>query len=330
MGGHGSERAGDGRDGEAAALCPACGEPLEPYDRFCEACGRAARADDGGHVETELPGRAAGVSDTGLARDRNEDALAMAAVPRTRTVCAVVCDGVAAAPGSDRAARVAADTGTAALVERLEAGDGPEKATRAALDRASRAVADLAAGHRNPPACTYVSAVVEPRSVTVGWVGDSRAYWISCRGDRGSLLLTRDDSWADLMISRRAMSEPAARADPRAHLLTGWLGSAAAAFAPHAATFRPKGPGAVLVCSDGLWNHLPDAATLEEAARAAAGRDDGLLDVARGLVQAALDGGGHDNVTVALIPYPPLPYPPLPPRSTDPDPPDEPPREPLR
>ncbi|MFB4316591.1 PP2C family serine/threonine-protein phosphatase [Actinomadura sp. 21ATH] len=321
MGGQG----GDGERERAGASCPACGEPLDPDDRFCEACGLAARAADGGRAESELPGRAAGVSDAGLARDRNEDALSLAELPRSRTVCAVVCDGVAAAPGSDRAARVAADTGTATLVARLEAGDGPEKATRAALDRASRAVADLAAGRRSAPACTYVSAVVEPRSVTVGWVGDSRAYWISCRGDRGSLLLTRDDSWADLMISRRAMSEPAARADPRAHLLTGWLGSAAAAFAPHAATFRPKGPGAVLVCSDGLWNHLPDAATLEEAARAAAARDGGLLDVVRGLVQASLDGGGHDNVTVALIPYPPLP-----PRPTEPDPPDEPPREPPR
>jgi serine/threonine protein phosphatase PrpC len=369
--------------------CPGCGEPLDPYDQFCELCGRARPGrrrpaveipdvepsavletsskrirqaaapercgDCGGtavdgdgfcelcglrqptgneHVEIELSGprgdarvRAAAVSDLGHRRNRNEDAIAMAALPRT--VCAVVCDGVASAPGSDQAAQVAADTGAAALVRRLEAGDGPESATRGALDQAGRAVAGLSDSRHNPPACTYVSAVVEPQAVTVGWVGDSRAYWIACgdgprtapNGHR-SELLTRDDSWADLMIARRAMTESAARADPRAHLLTGWLGSDAGTFAPHAVTFRPGGTGVVMVCSDGLWNHLPEASALEEVARAAT-TDGDLLAVARGLVQAALDAGGHDNVTVALIPFPPLP-----PRS--PDHPDEPPREPPR
>jgi uncharacterized OB-fold protein len=31
------EAAGEG----VAASCPACGEPLDPSDRFCEACGKA-------------------------------------------------------------------------------------------------------------------------------------------------------------------------------------------------------------------------------------------------------------------------------------------------
>ncbi|MFI0354559.1 PP2C family protein-serine/threonine phosphatase [Actinomadura sp. 9N407] len=418
---------GDGieRNGEHGAVpCAGCGEPLDPYDRFCELCGRPrpvrprsvveipdvrpsavletsskrlrqappARCGDCGgtgidpdgfcelcglrqptgneHVEIELCGpftgdrppygdsppnkdappngngpfngngrpsgngwdlvRAAGVSDLGHRRNRNEDAIAMAALPRT--VCAVVCDGVASAPGSDQAAQVAADTGAATLVRRLEAGDGPESATRGALEQASRAVADLADSRHNPPACTYVSAVVERQTVTVGWIGDSRAYWIAEPGGpvrepetdgRLSVQLTRDDSWADLMIARRRMSEDAARADPRAHLLTGWLGSDAGTFAPHAITFRPGGSGVVVVCSDGLWNHLPEASTLAEIARASAPEGD-LLAVARRLVQAALDAGGHDNVTVALIPFPPLP------RSPQvPDHPDEPSREPL-
>ncbi|MFF5263546.1 protein phosphatase 2C domain-containing protein [Actinomadura viridis] len=332
--------------------CGDCGGTRIDDDGFCDRCGLRRPAGND-HVEIELVGpveegvRAAGVSDLGRRRSRNEDALAMAALPRA--VCAVVCDGVASAPGSDQAAQVAADTGAATLAQRLVAGDGPETATRGALDRAREAVEKLSGSRRNPPACTYVSAVVAPQSVTIGWVGDSRAYWINGSGDSGSALLTRDDSWADLMIARRTMTADAARADPRAHLLTGWLGADADTFAPHAVTFRPRGPGLVVICSDGLWNHLPEPAALEAATYAAAAMDpsgqgnanqavnqptnpypdlaldagtdpdtdttmntDGngvadaaLLGTARGLVRTALDAGGHDNVTVAVIPFPP-------------------------
>ncbi|MFC5747392.1 protein phosphatase 2C domain-containing protein [Actinomadura rugatobispora] len=416
--GGGHEPAGDE---DVVLSCPWCGEPLEPGDRFCEACGRAphgpravieipeirpeavletssrrtrtepgpACGDCGGtdidaegycgdcglrrpagneHVEIELAGpaagwvRAAGISDLGHRRGRNEDAIAMAALPRT--VCAVVCDGVASAPGSDRAAQVAADTGVVTLAERLVEGDGPEDATRGAVDRANSAVTRLAESPHNPPACTYVSAVVGQGSVTIGWVGDSRAYWIPFEGDgaapngtsngtngtngHGSALLTRDDSWADLMIARRTMTEAAARSDPRAHLLTGWLGADADVFAPHAVTFRPRGPGMVLICSDGLWNHLPEPSLLEEvltraaaspspeppAASPSAEPGARLLPLARSLVQAALDEGGHDNVTVALIPYPPrtpaVAPAPAQARPPSPDAPDGPPREPPR
>ncbi|GAA3930548.1 hypothetical protein GCM10023085_09920 [Actinomadura viridis] len=331
-------------------ICGDCGGTRIDDDGFCDRCGLRRPAGND-HVEIELVGpveegvRAAGVSDLGRRRSRNEDALAMAALPRA--VCAVVCDGVASAPGSDQAAQVAADTGAATLAQRLAAGDGPETATRGALDRAREAVEGLSGSRRNPPACTYVSAVVAPQSVTIGWVGDSRAYWINGSGGTGSALLTRDDSWADQMIARRTMTADAARADPRAHLLTGWLGADADAFAPHAVTFRPRGPGLVVICSDGLWNHLPEPAALEAATYAAmdpsrqenpnpdtnpypdanpdldastnpdtntnmnangngnGAADAGLLGTARGLVRTALDAGGHDNVTVALIPFPP-------------------------
>jgi serine/threonine protein phosphatase PrpC len=224
-----------------------------------------------------------------------------------------VCDGVASAPGSDQAAQVAADTGAVSLADLLVAGHSAEAATTGAIRRAGGAVAKLSDTPHNPPACTYVSAVVSQQTVTIGWVGDSRAYWIATahtavpegNGHGGSVLLTRDDSWADLMIARRRMSEEAARADPRAHLLTGWLGADADSPSPHTVTFRPPGPGMVVICSDGLWNHLPEPSQLESAtagALRAAPRRDGLLAVARALVQAALDAGGHDNVTVVLIP----------------------------
>jgi serine/threonine protein phosphatase PrpC len=298
--------------------CGDCGATAVGEDGFCEVCG-LRQPGDRDHVQIELsadggppgeprPAQAAGVSDRGLRRARNEDAVAMISLPKA--VCAVVCDGVATVPGSEEAARLASDTGVAVLARALSAGVAPVTATRTAIAAAGRAVARLGeTGGGRPddaPACTYVSAVVTAEDITVGWVGDSRAYWLAgpSGGARPSALLTTDDSWAVQMVSRNAMSRAAAHADPRAHQLTGWLGAAASPD-PHDAVFRPGGPGVLLLCSDGLWNHLPEPGDLAAALADGPDASGDPLGAARLLVRAALDAGGRDNVTVAVVPFPP-------------------------
>ncbi|MDL4813298.1 PP2C family protein-serine/threonine phosphatase [Actinomadura opuntiae] len=305
----GAVRGSTARDRDAA--CGDCGSWAVAADGFCEACG--LRQPSGHeHVEAELvvDGRSAlgaGISDLGLRRSRNEDAFALAALPHG--ACGVVCDGVATAPGSEEAARAAAQTASAVLLDRIAAGADPGEATREAAEQAGRAVAALADGAPggSGPACTFVSAVVAAGRVTVGWLGDSRAYWLS---PSGSFPLTRDDSWAVRAVARGELSAEAAWADRRAHLLTAWMGADAGAFDPHLASFEPSGPGLVLICSDGLWNRLPDAAALASLAlpgRGACGPEaaGGPMGAARRLLGAALDAGGHDNVTVVVIEFPP-------------------------
>lgn len=180
-----------------------------------------------------------------------------------------------------------------------------EAVTLEAGNRAAAAVADLAGNGRPAPACTYVSAVVTADTVTVGWVGDSRAYWLGwgVGGAAPSRALTRDDSWATHMVALGVMDEAEAQASRRAHTLTGWLGADAGKIEVHVDTFTPGGPGVVLVCSDGLWNYLPAAEQLAAAVPDAAADPVGA---ARTLVRTALDAGGRDNITVAVIPFPPL------------------------
>ncbi len=104
------------------------------------------------------------------------------------------------------------------------------------------------------------------------------------------------------MVDAGLMSEAEAYADARAHAITGWLGADAVELDPHVAAFEPDGPGVVVVCTDGLWNYAESAADLAEAIPAdAAARP---LAGARALLGVALDGGGHDNVTVAVLPFP--------------------------
>lgn len=327
---------------KAPARCPGCGEPVLPHHGFCEACGLSLREaspavppprparpaecaecgsteisdgfcgrcglrqPDGREHVTVATGAAAGVSDRGRRHSRNEDAMALAET--AGRVIAVVCDGVSSAPRPQDASQIAAETGAAMLIARLEAGSDAEAATRAAAMRAGKAVAALADSAHDAPACTYVSAVVGAGTVTVGWVGDSRAYWLSDgAGARPSTALTADDSWAARMVELGVLTPAQANADTRAHTLTAWLGADAGEPHPRVETFRPGGPGAVVVCTDGLWNYLPEAAELAEAVHRARAGDPARppVEIADELVRTALEAGGHDNVTVVLIPFPP-------------------------
>lgn len=264
------------------------------------------------HQEQELRGVAV-VSDRGLRHDRNEDAFAVSttALPDgTPAVVAVVCDGVSSAYRPDDASAAAAESAKESLLEALQRGTPFEDAMRDALLTAGRAVTDLAAEdpgpnpapHHNAPACTCVSTIASGKVLTVGWIGDSRAYWIPDDRSTPATRLTEDDSWAALMVSAGLTSKEEAYADSRAHAITGWLGADSAELDPHTASFEPDGPGVVVVCTDGLWNYAESAEELASAVPADAGAHP--LRCAQVLVGVALDGGGRDNVTVAVLPFP--------------------------
>jgi serine/threonine protein phosphatase PrpC len=264
------------------------------------------------HVEVDV-GVAAGVSDRGRRHHRNEDALALRDVgdglratpgPAQRGMAvAIICDGVSSSARPDEASEAAAEVAADALVAALRAEDNPAAATREAIHAADKAVAELAdCDGAGAPACTFVSVVVSGNAVTVGWVGDSRAYWIP-QADTGSApsRLTNDDSWLAQVLSAGTMSPAQAAADRRAHAITAWLGEDADQVDPHIVTVEPEGPGVIVVCSDGLWNYLD---TVEELAAALPAQAvQAPLDAARRLVEIALHCGGHDNVTVAVLPF---------------------------
>jgi serine/threonine protein phosphatase PrpC len=278
-----------------AATCAACGGTAD-NDGYCRDCGRRLPT---GRDHSELDvGIAAGVSDRGVRHPTNEDAIALAAVDSPRTVVAVVCDGVSTTEGAAQASLVAVQSGLAALVGDLRAGKAAEHATRAGVAAAAKDVAGLASGPHSP-SCTYVSAIVNPdggaNAVTVGWLGDCRVFWIGAE----SAQLTTDDSWAAQMVVAGVMGVEEAYADPRSHIIVRWLGADAVDMEPTVAMFTPPGPGAIVVCSDGLWNYLPTPENLRDAAPDL--RSDPLA-AARDLVSLAIDAGGHDNITVAVIP----------------------------
>jgi serine/threonine protein phosphatase PrpC len=231
-------------------------------------------------VEIDV-GVAAGVSDRGHRRRRNEDALFLGRVDDA--VAMVVCDGVATGPHGDIAARVGAQAAGEMLAEAVAASRRtPLLDVRRAIGNAQHAVEGIASTrfrNDNHPACTLVCALCSRGNMTVGWVGDSRAYWIT---SEGGALLTNDD------------------AVERTGAITRWIGVGAPHEPPHIVTVAADSPGRLLLCTDGLWRYCADAAGLAEIVRSEAARAGRTLQLARGLIRWANGMGGDDNVTVVV------------------------------
>jgi PPM family protein phosphatase len=288
----------------AQGQCPNCQAPLHDGDMFCEQCGARLAEDEPAtneqdRIELDLA-LAAAVSDRGRVHRRNEDSFFLEVIDG-RDVAAVVCDGISSASAGNAAARNAAKTAGKVLTGALADPDrDPTTAMTEAIQAAGGAVELVPWTTRTgrvDPSCTLVSALRRGNEVVVGWVGDSRAYWLDAEETRQ---LTVDDSLAEEGIARGMLTPEQAAASPVLHTITHWVGPDAPARPPRLATLTADRPGRLLLCTDGLWNYMPTTSELRELVDAL---PDGASPaaVARALADVAVARGGNDNITLAVI-----------------------------
>jgi PPM family protein phosphatase len=252
------------------------------------------------------PSVVGGRSHVGLERLVNEDAVAFAASSDhgTPRAVAVVCDGIAAGAGGDRAAAAAAGAALAELA--ASGGETGERALRRAVAAAHRAVCEAAIERprdRDEPGTTFVAAVARGTAVDVAWVGDSRAYLIPPAGP--ATQLTRDHSWVTRVVDSGELTEEEARASKWAQVITKCVGPAEDRDPLHppepSLVSLTAAPGSRLVlCSDGLWGVFDGSGALEAAVRSAPEPDDAAA-VSAWLVDRAVAAGAPDDVTVAVV-----------------------------
>jgi serine/threonine protein phosphatase PrpC len=243
--------------------------------------------------------RCAGLSDVGLLRERNEDAVSIAHEGERAVL--VVCDGISASYRADLAARIAAAT----IAEHLAVADHRGMSGAVASSIRDAHVAICAEHHTlggEPLGTTAVAALRVGRKLAVGWVGDSRAYWLDADGS--AQLLTRDHSWLNDVLATGMATLDEAIASPYAHALTRCLGpleggDPSTQAEPDAIEVE-IGAGTLILCSDGLWNYYPAAEDIAGLC-ALAGHRPSAEVLARALVNGALARGGQDNVTVAVL-----------------------------
>ena len=233
---------------------------------------------------------------------RNEDAMTLASEPEGETL--VVCDGVSHSQNPDLAAAAAANAALEVVRSAIagQSWNHTHDLVTAALHAARIAVRSVPfaqSSDADPPESTIVLAVRRGQRVSLGWVGDSRAYIIaSARAQQ----CTMDHSWLNEVVDAGTMSLVDALRSPLAHALTRSLGGPAdSSDEPSQLDFElPSGPSYLVLCSDGLWNYLPDAVSLAVLIGGQPAKADALAR-ARSLVKFALERGGHDNITVAVL-----------------------------
>jgi len=275
-----------------------CGAGVDRRDSegYCEVCGR--RFDTGNprdHLEEVLSPELACVTDKGCRHKKNEDAFALGIAGNK--IIIVVCDGVSSASHSDEASQRAADTARGVLQAAAQPEIDSISLMKSALGQAHLAVCQVQRtgdGKLDPPGTTFVAAMVENRTVTLGWAGDSRAYWFD---NEQSQALTQDHSWLNDIVSSGKMSLEEALAQPLAHAITQCLGPLNEE-QPEGSyrQFQIPGPGRLLLCSDGLWGYTNLIEELVERIPEAP-----PIEVARSLTDFALSQGGRDNITVAVL-----------------------------
>jgi serine/threonine protein phosphatase PrpC len=237
--------------------------------------------------------RAAGASDVGRLRDQNEDRFHVDVDRGTF----IVIDGV----GGHAAGETAAETALVTIRERLarRTGTVPDR-IREAVTIANNEIHRLASTRQDwyGMACVLTLAVVENGHAVVGHVGDSRLYKL-----QGETIekVTPDHSPVGEREDARELSEREAMRHPRRNEVYRDVGSQ-----PHAVTdadfvfvteidFPPD--AALLLCSDGLTDLVPSD-TIRHLALSAAGSP---ADVVDGLINAANDAGGKDNITAVFV-----------------------------
>ncbi len=297
--------------GPATALdapCADCGN--ETYvDDYCTACGnrRAEPARD----QADLDGIVL-ITDRGLEHPRNEDAAAAgivagAAGEQPPAIAVTVCDGVSTSADAQARRGERLDGGRrrdAACARRFATGavggaGGPDRCRHRRGRCGSRqpgsdhgTVVHLCGGGRR-------SDRGGTAEITVGNVGDSRVYWLP-EPPAPAQCLTVDDSVAQELITAGVPADSEA-VQAGAHTLTRWLGADAEPTPWSESSVRThhhhRPRACCVMCTDGLWNYLPEA---DDIARFCIGADADAA--ARALVDYALAAGGHDNITVAVIP----------------------------
>jgi protein phosphatase len=218
------------------------------------------------------------------AREDNQDAVMMTSPDQVglvnkRGVLAVVCDGIGGEDGGAIASEVAASTAMRVFYASDATDDAA--AVRAAVNAANLAVQETAMRESALDdrlarmGTTIVMAAVTVERVTIGHVGDSRAY-VLCPGAE-LRQLTRDHVGEDHSGLARSL---------------GAIGRSDGDIACE--TF---GPGArLLLCTDGLYRAMPQSAIA--ACLSGYGTAETL---ARDLVAAAFANNSRDNISAAVI-----------------------------
>ncbi len=228
------------------------------------------------------------LTDVGRTRKNNQDACAV--FIRGERLLMVVADGVGGNKCGEIASRLAVETLKSAFEG--SAPDSPRSFLVQATEEANQRIRAYVGTH---PECrgmatTLVAALIQYPALHLIHAGDSRAYLLR----RGLLKkATEDHTLVRKMVKEGLLTPEEAKRHPKRHVIVNALGISDTQ--PYDYTCYDLEPGdQVLLCSDGLYDELPD-----EKIRDILLKHEPKTAV-RALVDEANASGGHDNISITL------------------------------
>jgi PPM family protein phosphatase len=220
--------------------------------------------------------------------------------PERLAFLAMVADGVGGGAKGEEASRIALEAVTQYVSRSMRcyyaAGSGDDQGFSEALQEAAvQCHAELlrrgeeSPQHRGMATTLTLFLGVWPRAYLLQ-VGDSRCYLLR----RGELTqITRDQTMAQELVDLGVLTQTDASDSRLAHTLSSSIGGRQTA--PVVTGLEMTWGHVVLLCSDGLTNHVSDE-RIRERLRAMTSAKQACED----LLQEALEGGGSDNITIIL------------------------------
>lgn len=233
-------------------------------------------------------------TDKGVVRKTNQDAFAVREM-KDGTVIAIVCDGMGGVNGGEEASAMTVDTVIDIIASKYD-GEMTKDALETLLDESISKANELVKreADRNESkrgmGTTAVVAVAKNDEVTVAFVGDSRAYIISQEDIR---MITHDHSFVQAMVDMGQITEEEAKIHPHRNIITRAVGSEDTV-AVDINTAKLSQGEIVLICTDGL------SGSVEAEQMAQIIRND-MENCAELLIEAAINGGGSDNITAVVL-----------------------------
>lgn len=241
----------------------------------------------------------AGLTNTGMIRDHNEDAYKLPLDADAGTLASkghlyVLADGMGGHQKGEIASAVTIETVNKeyyASLMSLEGGNSADSIIEAlsnAIGKANSQVLNATEGGGT----TVVAAVLYEDILVTMNVGDSRAYLLR---DNELRQISKDHSLVQRLVEVGKITEEEALTHPRRNVLYQALGQGSDVDI-HISSEALQDGDVVILCSDGLWGEVAEPEIKEVLQKAAS-----PLAAAKQLIDSANASGGADNITAIII-----------------------------
>ena len=241
----------------------------------------------------------AGLTDTGMVRDHNEDAYKLPATTDKSILAKkghlyVLADGMGGHQKGEVASAITIETVNSEYYTSVidlphkNPENGIIEALTFAIEKANDYVMDATQGGGT----TIVAAVLYENTMVAMNVGDSRAYLLR---DNQLRLISRDHSLVSRLVEMGKITAEEALSHPRRNVLYQALGQGSDVEI-HIVKEHLQMDDVVILCSDGLWGEVGDAAMQQVLADT-----ENPLTAIKKLVVMANEIGGPDNITAIVI-----------------------------